>query len=119
MLKYNFCLLFLIIFAFKAFALSEQDYKELCSYDQKWCGKLKNSDGTWVKPKKEIVLLLKELAPIITKHAATLGVDPQAVAGAIMAENSLNVSISDDVQDLLVKIGVANKGEILGKKFTY
>lgn len=98
---------------------TEGDYRTLCSYDKKWCGKLKNSDGTWVKPKKEIVLLLKELGPTIQKNAASLGVDPQAVAGAIMAENSLNVSISDDVQDLLVKIGVANKGEILGKKFTY
>lgn len=36
-----------------------------------------------------------------------------------MAENSLNVSVTDDVENLLVKIGVANKGEILGKKFTY
>lgn len=98
---------------------ADQEYRTLCSYDSKWCGKLKNSDGTYVRPKKEIVRLLKELAPIIEKHAATLGVDPRAVAGAIMAENSLNVSISDDVQDLLVKIGVANKGEILGKKFTY
>jgi hypothetical protein len=98
---------------------AESDYKNLCSYDQKWCRKLKNSDGTFVKPKKEIVLLLKELGPTIEKHAKTLGVDPRAVAGAIMAENSLNVSISDDVQDLLVKIGVAKKGEVLGKRFTY
>lgn len=98
---------------------SEQDYQNLCSYDRAWCGKLKNSDGTFVRPKKEIVLLLKELAPVIEAHSATLGVDPRAVAGAIMAENSLNVSISDDVQNLLVKIGVANKGEIFGKKFTY
>lgn len=114
-----FLLLALILTAPKSYADADQDYKNLCSYDGKWCGKIKNSDGTWVKPKKEIVKLLKELAPAIQKHAATLGVDPQAIAGAIMAENSLNVSISDGVQDLLVKIGVANKGEILGKKFTY
>ena len=117
-MKIKYSILFIFIQT-NAFADSESDYKTLCSYDKKWCERLKNSDGTWVKPKKEIVQLLKELAPIIEKHAKTLGVDPQAVAGAIMAENSLNVSISDDVQDLLVKIGVANKGEILGKKFTY
>jgi hypothetical protein len=97
----------------------EDEYKKLCTYDQAWCYKLKNKDGTFVKPKKEILKLLKELGPTINEHATKLGVDPVAIAGAIMAENSLNVSVSDGVQDLLVKIGVANKGEVLGKKFTY
>lgn len=112
--------LLLILYSSLLYAdTSEKEYQDLCSYDKTWCGKLKNSDGTFVRPKKEIILLLKELAPVIEKHAATLGVDSRAVAGAIMAENSLNVSISDDVQNLLVKIGVANKGEIFGKRFTY
>jgi hypothetical protein len=97
----------------------EKEYKDLCSYDNKFCAKLKNSDGTFVRPKKEIVALLKELAPYIEKSAKQLGVDPRAIAGSIMAENSLNVGISDGVQNLLVKIGVANKGEVLGKKFSY
>jgi hypothetical protein len=97
----------------------EKEHKNLCSYDSEFCGKLKNSDGTFVRPKKEIVALLKELAPYIEKSAKKLGVDPRAIAGSIMAENSLNVGISDGVQNLLVKIGVANKGEVLGKKFSY
>lgn len=97
----------------------DKEYTELCSYDSKFCGKLKNSDGTFVRPKKEVVALLKELAPYIEKSAKQLGVDPRAIAGSIMAENSLNVGISDGVQNLLVKIGVANKGEVLGKRFSY
>jgi hypothetical protein len=120
MTKSLFLLVSLFLFCSQSFAeTAEQEYQTLCSYDSKWCNKVKNSDGTFVRPKKEIVQLLKELAPTIEKHSKAMGVDVRAVAGAIMAENSLNVSISDDVQNLLVKIGVANKGEILGKKFTY
>ena len=97
----------------------DKEYKNLCSYDSKFCNRVKNSDGTFARPKKEILALLKELNPIIQASAKRLGIDPRAIAGSIIAENSLNVGISDDVQNLLVKIGVANKGEIFGKKFTY
>src|SRR4051812_13556335 len=117
---------YLTLFILGSFLLSqakaedwEAKYKELCSYDMKWCGKIKNSDGTWVKPKKEIVKLLETLEPVIREQAKKLGVDPRAIAGSILAENSLNVSVSDDVQDFLVKAGVASKGSILGKKFTF
>jgi hypothetical protein len=97
----------------------EKEFQNVCSYDPNFCQKLKNTDGTFTRPKKEIVGILKELAPTIKAAATKLGVDPQAIAGAIMAENSLNVGISDKVQNLLVSIGVANKGEVLGKKFSY
>lgn len=97
----------------------EKEYRQLCTYDKEWCGRVKNSDGTFVRPKPEIVKLLKELKDVIESSAKQLGVDAVAIAGSIMSENSLNVSISDDVQDLLVRIGVAKKGEVLGKKFTY
>ena len=97
----------------------ETKYKDLCSYDHKWCGKVKNSDGTWVKPKKEILKLLQTLEPVIREQATKLNVDPKAIAGSILAENSLNVGVSDDVQDFLVKVGIASNGNILGKKFTF
>lgn len=118
-MKFSYFYIFLFL-ATNTFATDwESEFNQLCSYDKEWCGRLKYSDGTWVKPKKEILKLLKELAPTIKVQASKLGVDPRAIAGAIMAENSLNVSISDDVQNLLVKMGVAKKGEILGKKFTF
>ena len=111
------CMLFYV-----SFVLAQDwdaEYKQLCSYDQDWCPRLKNSDGTWVRPKPEIVKIIEALAPDIKKAGDKLGVSPVAIAGAILAENSLNVSVSDDVQDLLVKLGVADRGEILGKKFTF
>ncbi|MBI2605106.1 MAG: DUF1402 family protein [Deltaproteobacteria bacterium] len=96
-----------------------KELAELCTYDPEYCKKLKNEDGTWVRPKKEILAALKSLSPKIQTYSEKFGVDPRAVAGAVLAENSLNVSISDNVQDFLVKYGLASGGDILGKKFSF
>ena len=96
----------------------DQRYKDLCAYDS-WCQNLKNNDGSIKQPKKEVLEAVRAVQEEIRKAAKDFGVDPRAVAGAIVAENSLNVQISDAVQDFLVKYKIAPKGEILGKKFTF
>jgi hypothetical protein len=94
-------------------------FNDLCSYDLAFCHSLKSSDGKWKQPKKEMVMALKELSPSIDKAAKDFGVDPRAIAGSILAENSLNVSISDDIQDWLVKMKIAGDGDLLGKQFSF
>lgn len=97
----------------------EQEYKKLWQYDSKWAKKLKNDDGTWVKPKPGVINFLKKIAPQIQDASKKMGVPPEAIAGSILAENSLNVSTDDDIQEFLVYWGIAPKGEILGKSFSY
>lgn len=53
----------------------------------------------------------------IKKASAKYGVDPTAVAGAIVAENSLNVGVKDSVQTFLAgKMGIT---KIAGKDFSF
>ncbi len=93
-------------------------YKSLCSYDS-FCGHLKNSDGSFKAPKPEVIALLREMKPIIDESAKLYDVDPRAIAGAILAENSLNVQVADSVQDFLVKYKIAKTGKIFGKSFSF
>jgi hypothetical protein len=97
-------------------------------WDSKWtslnqydgfAGTLKTPDGAWIAPKEEIISTLKILAPEIEKASQTYGVDARAIAGAILAENTLNHTISDSLQDFLVKYKLAKNGAILGKKFSF
>lgn len=114
--------LFLISFAASVWAQGvdwDKRFEELCTYDVDFCGNLKDSNGNWKRPKAEMVMALKELAPVINKAARDFGVDPRAIAGSILAENSLNVSISDDIQDWLVKMKIAGDGDLLGKQFSF
>jgi hypothetical protein len=91
-------------------------FEELCKYE-KLCQQLKDSGG-FIKPKKKILLLLNELREPIKSISEKLGVDPRAVAGAIAAENTMNVQVDDDIQDWLVKLQIAPTASILGKSFT-
>jgi hypothetical protein len=92
--------------------------KEVQAYDS-YTERLTNEDGTWKRPKKDVLNALGVLKDKIQDACTKMGVDPRAVAGAVLAENSLNVSVSDGVQDFLVKYGVAKGGKILGKKFSF
>lgn len=96
----------------------DAEYDKVKEYDS-YASRLKNGDGTWKKPNTTIATLLKELSPEILAASKELDVDPRAIAGSILAENSLNVGVSDGVQDWLVKKGLASKGSMFGKKFTF
>lgn len=120
----NFSLAFAFLFYLLSFvAMAQQDweaeYIELCKYDN-LCNKLKdNSTGEWIKPKEAMVKALKILAPEIQVVAKLYNVSAEAIAAAILTENSLNVTIDDGIQDFLVKMKLAPSGSILGKKFSF
>lgn len=75
---------------------------ELCAYD-KMCAQLKEGDNSIKKPKASIKKLVEKMAPSIIKYSKMYGVDPRAVGGAVLAENSLNVQIDDALQSWLAK----------------
>lgn len=115
----NILFICLIIFSFLVLAEDwKEKHRELCSYD-KLCKTLIDSDGTFLKPKPEIILALKVLNPIILETAKIYNVDPRAIAGSILSENSLNCTITDDIQNWLVKLHIAKDGSLLGKKFSF
>lgn len=111
----------LILFGLLSVALaSDWDLKfaDVCKYD-KWCLRLKTSDGAWLRPKPEIIAILqdKDIQDQIKSSAALYGVDSVALAGAILAENSLNVGLKDSVQTFLAKrAGITSLGS---KDFTF
>ena len=80
----------------------DEKYKEVCGRDR-FFSRLKSSEGVWLKIKPEVKALLKD--PDIQKEihgaAKKYGVDPSAIAGAIVAENSLNVGVKDRLQTWL------------------
>jgi hypothetical protein len=77
-------------------------YEELCLYDR-LCSRLRNSDGTKVEPKPAVKKLIETMADPVHDFAKLYGVDPRAVAGAILAENSMNVQMDDEIQSWIVK----------------
>lgn len=79
---------------------AELKYQELCKYDS-FCKLLKNRDGSFIPPKSGLMAVLKTLNQPLREVAKTLSVDPTAVAGAILAENSLNVQVDQDTHDFL------------------
>lgn len=103
----NVCLSFVLILGWQiAVAESANDsvqFMELCRYDD-WCKRLKNRDGTYVQPKKNLMAVLRTLNQPLREISKSLDIDPTAVAGAILAENSLNVQVDDDTHAFLEKI---------------
>ncbi|MGZ3775748.1 MAG: DUF1402 family protein [Pseudobdellovibrionaceae bacterium] len=92
-------------------------YDDLCKYD-KFCSQLKSFDGSLSQPKQNILEFVSSFSDVIKEKAQKMGVDPRAVAGSILAENSLNVQVDDTVQDFLVQMRLAPKASIMGKQFS-
>jgi predicted lipoprotein with Yx(FWY)xxD motif len=73
---------------------------------------------------KPLSPLVKEIisthADLIVEYGEKLKVDPRAIAGAILAENSMNVSVDDTAQNWLASFGIT-KVTVGGysKEFTY
>ncbi|MES2801369.1 MAG: DUF1402 family protein [Bdellovibrionota bacterium] len=91
--------------------------RDICAYDP-WCGNLVN--GSELKePDQALVSLLRRHRAEIHKQARLQNVDPRAITGAILAENTLNIGKTDQIQDFLVNTGIAKNGKLPGYSFTY
>lgn len=96
----------------------EKALKDICSFDQ-FCERLKTSDGAWVKPRNELLAVIKSPAMNAEIHrvAKLYNIDPVMIAGAIIAENTMNVSMKDTAQTwLAANMGITGVGK---KKFSY
>ncbi|CAN5624488.1 hypothetical protein BH10BDE1_BH10BDE1_09620 [soil metagenome] len=116
--RYLFLFLLIPLAAIAASNDWDQRYDELCKND-KWCVRLKTQDGAWMKPKPEILAVMrtKEVQTEIHAAAAKYGVEASAIAGAIIAENSMNVTKTDTAQTWLAKnMGITSIGK---KKFSF
>jgi hypothetical protein len=113
---FYFCIIIVII-SDSILAAKKITFEELCKYD-KFCSKLKSFDGSFVYPKETLLEYISTFSEVIKAKADKLGVDPRAVAGAIIGENSLNVQVDDEAVDVLVKMKLAPSAQVLGHKFT-
>jgi|GEM_PF-6015347 len=86
-------------------------YDSVAAYDD-YAYKLKES-GKIVEPKKPLLELLQKLRPDIDEAAQLYGVDSRAIAGAVLAENTMNVGVDDDVQNWLTKLNLNDKAELI------
>ena len=76
------------------------NYEKLCAYDE-WCRELKTDSGEFVPPDPNVVAVVRSLNQPLVQIARTLGVDSAAVAGAIIAGNSLGPQIDGDTGGFL------------------
>jgi hypothetical protein len=99
----------------------DAEWRNLCSYDGRFCNSVRTDNGGWVKARPEILKVFEIMRPKLMEYAKKFGVDPRAVVGAVLAENSMNVTRTDDFQDLLVRMKIAPQGNLFGfaKKFSF
>lgn len=88
---------------------------ELCKYDS-YCRYSFDETGKTYSVKPEVRFIIANLHTEIVAAGEKYGVDPRAIAGAIAAENTLNVQLGDEIQGYLAKNGVTS---IAGKSFSY
>jgi hypothetical protein len=81
-------------------------WSDLCAYDvdqdgTRSCERLKTSGGEWRTPSPRVLAWVASERRRICRAARSYRVDPRAVAGVIVAEQSLNVDWTDAVEDWL------------------
>ncbi len=91
------------------------DYEGMCKTDP-LCSRLKDARGNFIPVSAPLKRLLEEGRDVFIDHAERYGVDPRAVAGAIAAENTMNVQASDLVQGWLAHRGITGVGS---KQFSF
>ncbi|MGZ3721809.1 MAG: DUF1402 family protein [Bdellovibrionales bacterium] len=103
------------LFAINSYAAQPaQTFEDLCVYD-KMCHQTMNADGSMITPKASLLKVMNELKTEIRVVSHKLGVDPRAVAGAIIAENSMNVQVDDDTHAFLEKIKSTKAADAVSK----
>ena len=70
-------------------------------------------------PKQDMLFLIKKFRSEIIQAGKDYEIDPRAIAGCLLAENSLNVHVDDKLQEDLVRKGLAPEGKILGLSFSF
>ena len=78
------------------------------------CDNLINAPDNWVNPKNRYVNLLSTLAPEIKATAKLYDIDPRALVGAILAEDTINDDPADRLQQFLVQTKITPTGTIGG-----
>ncbi len=116
--KINIFLVLTLLLSVTPIETLEAEYKKLCSYDPKYCIRLK-VDDEFREPEPSLVSALEGYRQEMLDAAKLSGVDPRAIAGAILTENTLNVNLKDKAQNFLVSVGLAKDGKFLGKSFSY
>lgn len=78
-------------------------FEELCKKDE-YCGNLKTKDGKFREIKSTWRAFLPEIKDDIKEFSYKVGVDPRAVTGAILAENTMNVQGDQTITDVFQKL---------------
>ncbi|MGE3759285.1 MAG: DUF1402 family protein [Pseudobdellovibrionaceae bacterium] len=110
-----------IIFSMPSLSLAQNNqyyadsitYEELCKTD-KYCGNLKNKDGNYREIKSSWKAFVPEIKDDIKEFSHKLGVDPRAVVGAMLAENTMNVQGDQTITDVYQKL----KANPVSQKFS-
>ncbi|MEK7689393.1 MAG: DUF1402 family protein, partial [Bdellovibrionota bacterium] len=99
---------------------------DLCQYSSYACGSIRGDprggradQWGYARPLPAISDVLRFLRPELNEIAAKYGIDPRGIAGAILAENSLNQNLEDRFQQFLVDSKISPRGEFLGRSFSY
>lgn len=95
-------------------------YQQLCSYD-KYCtkiGKYKNNQLE-VKPiSSELMQYYGRLRNTVIKIARLYKIDSTTLIAPLIAENTMNVNITDMIQDFLTLNKLTPEAELLGRPMT-
>lgn len=130
----NLILIFLSIFSISIFAQTPNydegiDLEAKYEYYSKLEGdenkkvrkhtkKLKNWRGNWVEPDENTSKIIKEYRDLILEVADIYQVKPEAIAGAILAEHTLNYDLFDDIQNGFANmVGIETADKIILKSF--
>lgn len=91
----------------------QNEYQSICEQAKgQFCENLKNIDGSWVTPSESVSKILSELHPHIEKISKAFNISKETIIASILAENSLNVSLSDDIQSWLVKKNLLKEAKV-------
>ncbi len=110
----------LLYLPFMSFLVSSEETRtysveELCVYDE-YCRYAFDESGKTYPVKPEVRFVVANFHESIVAAGTRYGVDPRAIAGSIAAENTLNVQLSDEIQNYIAQNGVTS---IAGHEFTY
>lgn len=83
-----------------------------------YCQRLTKANGTPVSPKETVVTLISQTSDILKSKAQTAGIDPRALAGSLIAENTMNVQVDETAIDALVALKIAPTANVFGHQFT-